>query len=46
MNMSNFAENTICRKKITVLSEGSFSKSFPAMFPGIAGKLEYRYEVL
>jgi len=29
-----------------VLSEGSFSKLFPAMFPGIAGQLKYTYEVL
>jgi len=46
MNMSDFAENTICRKKITLLSKGSFSKLFPAVFPGTAGKLKYTYEVL
>jgi hypothetical protein len=44
--MSDFAENTICRKKITLLSEGSSSKLFPAMFPGIAGELKYTYEVM
>jgi hypothetical protein len=43
--VSNFAENTICEKKITLLSEGSISKLFPAMFPGIAGKLKYMHEV-
>jgi len=44
--MSDFAENTICRKKSTLLIEGSFSKLFPAMFPGIAGKLKYTNEVM
>jgi len=46
MNMTNFAENTTCEKKITLLSEGSSSKLFPAMFPGIAGKMKSMYQVL
>jgi len=44
--MTNFAENTTCEKKITLLSEGSSSKLFPAMFPGIAGKMKSMYQVL
>jgi hypothetical protein len=43
--MSDFAENTPCKKKITSLSDGSISKLFPTMVPDTAGKLKYTNKV-